>query len=125
MLNSTQIKLVTAGGDYNADGSFTTGEKVITPGNAPRSTLSQKIAQSQNYEMFDWRQSNQSLNQENELKYHLHLITSMCSFIQKYTFSKALGVCFDLSLTLFIKHVRVVNSCIILKINLIKKLGQN
>lgn len=68
----TRIKLVTAGGDYNADGSFTAGEKVVSAvGNGQQRNMSQKIAAAQNYEMFDWRQSNQSLTQENELKCHL------------------------------------------------------
>ena len=51
------------------------GEKLITSGGGARpghQNLSAKIAQAQNagniqnYEMFDWRQSNQSLNQESE-----------------------------------------------------------
>jgi hypothetical protein len=68
----TKAKLVTAGGDYNADGSFTAGEKVVSAvGNGQQRNMSQKIAAAQNYEMFDWRQSNQSLTQENELKCHL------------------------------------------------------
>ena len=68
----TRIKLVTAGGDYNADGSFTAGEKVVSAvGNGQQRNMSQKIAATQNYEMFDWRNSNQSLTQENELKCHL------------------------------------------------------
>ena len=53
------------------------GEKLVTPGGGARPShqnLSAKIAAAQNagnvqnYEMFDWRQSNQSLNQESEFK---------------------------------------------------------
>ena len=75
------FKLITAGGDINMDGSPSIidgggGEKLVTSGGGARpghQNLSAKIAQAQNagniqnYEMFDWRQSNQSLNQESEL----------------------------------------------------------
>lgn len=57
----TKAKLITAGGEINMENG--PGEKLISrPMNQ-----SAKIAamQNSNYEMFDWRQSNQSLNQYN------------------------------------------------------------
>ena len=58
----TNRKLITAGGEINMDGP---GEKHVTATARPMSQ-SAKIAamQNGNYELFDWRQSNQSLNQE-------------------------------------------------------------
>ena len=83
-------KLITAGGDINMiggppgdGGGGRTGEKLITPGahaGNRNQNLSAKIAAAQNggnYEMFDWRQSNQSLNQESESN---QLITSINYF---------------------------------------------
>ena len=54
--------MITAGGEINMDGP---GEKHVTATARPMSQ-SAKIAamQNGNYELFDWRQSNQSLNQE-------------------------------------------------------------
>ena len=61
------------GGPPGDGGGGRTGEKLITPGAQHAGNrgqnLSAKIAAAQNggnYEMFDWRQSNQSLNQESE-----------------------------------------------------------
>ena len=57
-----ESKLITAGGEINMDGP---GEKHVTATGRPMNQ-SAKIAamQNGNYELFDWRQSNQSLNQE-------------------------------------------------------------
>ena len=54
--------MITAGGEINMDGP---GEKHVTATGRPMNQ-SAKIAamQNGNYELFDWRQSNQSLNQE-------------------------------------------------------------